>query len=301
LEIDGTNGIFALRLYATPLIKLERASAELGLDVYGKLECVCPTGSHKDRESLAMLEDASARGIDEIAIASTGNAAISLSALSPIYNIQCHVFISRGTSKERRMLIELFGAKLHLVDGGYREAVEECERFVASHNAYDANPGRSVKKLEGDSAIGIEISNQLDVDPEFVIVPTNNGTLLAGIWRGFERVGLKPKMVAATSPTTSLAESIAGYNRFDGEALDAALSESGGKVVELRDNEILLAMKKLFEEGVFCEPAAATSLAALYKLRSRAPLHGPIVLLITGTALKYPISLRMIARKILKT
>ncbi|MEM2882920.1 MAG: pyridoxal-phosphate dependent enzyme, partial [Candidatus Bathyarchaeia archaeon] len=138
-------------------------------------------------------------------------------------------------------------------------------------------------------------SQQLGVSPEVVIVPTNNGTLLAGAWNGLKKAGLKPRMIAATSPNTSLAESIAGYNRFDGEALDRAISESKGKVVELNDWEIVRAMDALYREGIFCEPAAAASLAALYRLEGE--LFGPIVLLITGTALKFPTNLGTILRK----
>lgn len=279
--------------FATPLIKLK--TVKPNLEVYAKLECSCPTGSHKDRESLAILEDALAKGIREVAIASTGNAAISLSAFSLIKGIRCHVFVSKNISKERYKFIKLFNAKLHLVDGGYREAINECERFVELQKAYNANPGRSIKKIEGDSTIGIEISQQLGVSPEVVIVPTNNGTLLAGAWNGLKKAGLKPRMIAATSPNTSLAESIAGYNRFDGEALDRAISESKGKIVELNDWEIVRAMDALYREGIFCEPAAAASLAALYRLEGE--LFGPIVLLITGTALKFPTNLRTILRK----
>jgi len=285
-----------LNFYVTPLIKLKKLSFEFNMDVYAKLEFTCPTGSHKDRESLAMIEDALNKGIKDVAIASTGNAAISLSAFSLAYNLNCHVFASKNISKERLNLIKAFKAKLHLVKGDYRKAMNECERFIELSNAYNANPGKNDKKIEGDSIISIEISNQLKLKPETIIVPTNNGTLFAGVWRGFKKIGFKPKMIAVVCPNTKIAESIAGYNRFDSEALDAALLESNGEIIEVTDNEIIWATNKLIKEGIFCEPAAASTLAALYKIKEN--IHNPIVLLITGIALKYPINLKTIISKI---
>lgn len=41
----------------TPLIKFKEIGKELKVDVYGKIETVNPTGSHKDRESLQVISD----------------------------------------------------------------------------------------------------------------------------------------------------------------------------------------------------------------------------------------------------
>jgi threonine synthase len=278
-----------MKAYATPLVKFELLSREIGSDVYGKLEYVNPTGSHKDRESRNVLRDALAEGFGEVAVASTGNAAVSLAAHSVAQGVRCHVFASEKISEEKSKLISSFGGELHKVGGGLREAHAECVRFVERHGVYDANPGRNVKKIEGDAAIGEEIAAQLEERPSHVLIPTNNGTLLSGIWMGFKRTPVRPRMVAATAPATEIADSIAGFNRLDGAALDSAIGESDGLVVNVDDRSIIQATLSLMKEGVFCEPASATSLAALRRLHSELhELTGPAVLLITGTALKYP-------------
>lgn len=281
--------------YVTPLIKLGTISQEIGIDVYGKLEYTNPTGSHKDRESLNVLHDALLKGFREVAVASTGNAAVSLAANSIAYDLRCHVFVSDAISEEKAKLISSFGGELHEIRGGLKEAYLECVKFIDLQGVYDANPGRNVKKIEGDSAIGEEIVTQLDGKPRYVFVPTNNGTLLSGVWMGFKRTPVRPRMVAATAPTTAIADSIAGFNRLDGEALNVALSESDGIVVSTDDDEIIQSTLALMKEGIFCEPASATSLAALRRLRLEVPdIQGPIVLLITGTSLKYPSRIKRI-------
>jgi len=278
-----------MRTYMTPLVKLDAISQRTGVGVYGKLEYTNPTGSHKDRESLKVLDDAISKGFGEVAITSTGNAAISMAAYSLVHGVRCHVFVPNSISEEKARLIASFGGELHRARGGLREAFSECVDFIGLHGAYDANPGHNAKKIEGDSAIGAEITAQLDETPSHVFVPTNNGTLLAGVWAGFRGNNARPKIVAATAPVTEVADSIAGYSRLDGDALDAALEESGGMAVSTRDEDIVAATLLLAKEGIFCEPASATSLAALQRLRPEVgELHGPAVLLITGTILKYP-------------
>jgi len=284
-----------MRTYTTPLVKLDTISQRIGIVVYGKLEYTNPTGSHKDRESLEVLDDAISKGFSEVAITSTGNAAISMTAYSMVYGVRCHVFVPNSISEEKARLITSFGGELHRIQGGLREAYSRCVDFIGLHGAYDANPGRNAKKIEGDSAIGVEITAQLDEKPSHVFVPTNNGTLLAGVWRGFRENNVRPRIVAATAPVTEVADSIAGYSRLDGDALDAALEESGGMAISTRDEDIVEASLLLAKEGVFCEPASATSLAALQRLRSEVgELHGPAVLLITGTILKYPTRIKSI-------
>ena len=72
----------------TPLIKIEKMSDRLKLNVYGKIETVNQTGSHKDRESVRIVSDALDRGYSSIGCASTGNAAISVSAYSYAAGLQ---------------------------------------------------------------------------------------------------------------------------------------------------------------------------------------------------------------------
>jgi len=284
-----------MRTYTTPLVKLDVISRQTGVEVYGKLECTNPTGSHKDRESLKVLDDAISKGFSEVAITSTGNAAISLAAYSLVHGVRCHVFVPNSISEEKARLITSFEGELHKVQGGLKAVYAECVDFIELHGAYDANPGRNAKKIEGDSVIGEEIIAQLDAKPSHVFVPTNNGTLLAGVWSGFRGNNVRPKMIAATAPVTEVADSITGYTRLDGDALDVALEESGGMVISTCDVDIVEATLLLTKEGIFCEPASATSLAALKRLRSEVgELQGPAVLLITGTILKYPARIKSV-------
>ena len=77
--------------------------------------------------------------------------------------------------------------------------------------------------------------------------------------------------------------------RFD-EAR-AALTRSEGRALALEDEQILEAFRRLpAEEGIFCEPASAASLAGLVEAR-RSGLIEPgarVVCILTGHGLKDP-------------
>ena len=266
----------------TPLLRLAGVSKRLGNDVYAKLESANPTGSHKDRESLAMMRDMLARGSREAVIASTGNAAISLSALAPTQGIIVNVFVSRRISQDRLSVISAFSPKLHLVNGTYDDSVRESEGFLRKEKLYDSNPGHNRQKILGDSGIGRELLGHMKDLPDYVVVPSNNGTLISGVWLGVKKA--QPKMVAAVAKESRVMDSIAGYHRFDGTELDRTVSDSGGSVVNVADVEASAATMELRMEGVFCEPAAAASLAAFRKLKVRGKTA---VLVITGSAFKF--------------
>ena len=65
--------------------------------------------------------------------------------------------------------------------------------------------------------------------------------------------------------------------------------ENGGMILGVSDTEILKAQRWLAEqEGIFCDPASATTLAGLLQLSKRMSFgaRDRIVLVITGSGLK---------------
>jgi threonine synthase len=268
----------------TPLIKIEKMSDRLKLNVYGKIETVNQTGSHKDRESVRMVSDALDRGFSSIGCASTGNAAISVSAYSYAAGLQCDVYISKNISQEKKALIEMFKPRIHVVDGDYTEAIKVSNLVFEEKGIYNANPGHCKAKLLGNADIGREIAKQ--IDPNLVICPTNNGTHLAGVWMGLRMTGTKPQMVAATAKNTEIADSISGFHQLEGDAFTDALKESNGIVIDLTDNEILEALRMLYRQGIMAEPASAASFAAIQHLDCER--DDVVCCTVTGSGLRFP-------------
>ena len=115
---------------ATPLIKLERLSEEIGATVYVKFEASNPGGS------INMIDAAEARG--EIAPGrsvlvepTSGNTGIGIAMIGAARGYDVVLTMPESMSKERRMLLAAYGAKLVLTPAaeGMAGAVAEAERI----------------------------------------------------------------------------------------------------------------------------------------------------------------------------
>jgi len=282
-----TTSRMSTLLNPTPIRVLQNCCREYLCRVYGKLEVYNPTGSHKDRESEEIIQYALGEDIRHLAIASTGNAAISLAAYSSVRNLNCHVYLPKSIAKERLMQIQAYHPIVKFASN-YQQAITRCEED-AEHNGFlNCNPGVCHEKILGDSEIGREIA--MHGRPDYVVCPTNNGTLLAGVWQGLNKMDVKPHMIAAVARRTELAEAIAGFHRIEEPALSQTLKEGRGKVIEVSDKEIHQAARTLLADGLIVEGAAAAGLACLKHLQVTRKTKAYCV--ITGNGLKFPASLR---------
>ncbi len=111
---------------ATPLIRLEKLSSELGANVFVKYEAANPGGSIKDRAAKNMIDAAEARG--EIA---PGKSGIGIAMIGAARGYEVVLTMPESMSKERRMLLAAYGAKLVLTPAadGMAGAVAEAERI----------------------------------------------------------------------------------------------------------------------------------------------------------------------------
>lgn len=268
----------------TSLRLLKKCSKHFGCKVYGKLEIYNPTGSHKDRESEEILRYAERNSIRRLGIASTGNAAISLAAYAYINALKCHIFLPKKIAAERLAQIEAFNPTISFSDT-YNEAIAQCNEKSRSESFLNCNPGARIEKIIGDSKIGTEIAMRTWTH---VVIPTNNGTLLAGVWTGLRKAHANAKMVAAVAKHTKLAEGIAGFHRIEEPALSNTVEESRGTVVEVSDHEIREGAQILASDGLIVEGAAAAGIAALGHLKRKSK----VCCIITGSGLKFPNSVK---------
>ncbi len=104
----------------TPLIRLNRASAATGCEIWGKAEFMNPGQSVKDRAALWIIRDAERRGVLRpgglIVEGTAGNTGIGLAMVGKALGYRILVVIPRTQSQEKKDAIRLFGAELLEVD-----------------------------------------------------------------------------------------------------------------------------------------------------------------------------------------
>src|SRR6201999_289752 len=140
----------------TPLIRLNRASAATGCEIWGKAEFLNPGQSVKDRAALFMVRDAEARGTlrpsGRIVEGTAGNTGIGLAMVAKALGYSCTIVIPRTQSQEKKDALRLYGAELIEVD-----AVP-----YANELNYVKVSGRLAAELDEKQPNGAVWANQFD-------------------------------------------------------------------------------------------------------------------------------------------
>jgi len=319
---------FPLRVGATPLYAAPRLGKPLGLrNVYLKDDTLNPSASIKDRASAVALLRAIETGAKTVAVASTGNAGSSTACLAAALGLQAVVFVPERAPVAKLTQSLAYGATVLAVRGNYDAAFDVCLAASDEFGWFNRSTGYNPFTREGKKTCAYEIWESLGGRvPDRVVVPTGDGNLLSGIWKGWcdlQAVGLidrLPRIDCAQSEAsaaisdcvrrlraednpepdwsavvvdevtaTTVADSISVDRPRDGLAAVQGVIRSGGEAVTITDDEILRAIPKMATlAGVFAEPAAAAPLAALQQMVRDGKIGSDdlIVCLVSGNGLK---------------
>ena len=126
----------------TPLIRLNRVVGPDSATVLAKLESQNPGGSVKDRIAVSMIEEAERSGRikpgDTIVEPTSGNTGIGLAMVAAVRGYRLILTMPDDMSIERRTLLALYGAELHLTPAieGMSGAVFAAEELVRKHGYF---------------------------------------------------------------------------------------------------------------------------------------------------------------------
>jgi len=272
----------------TPVIRSKNLSEKFGCDIWLKMELWNPTGSHKDRESLKIIEECRQRNVKDIGCASTGNFGISLAYYAKISGLKCHVWLPSARAYPTVMsLLRAFSAEIHLLDCDLGELYPSSSEEMHTLNIYDFNPGKCPAKIAGNREIGQEIAEQLK-DVDTVVCCLNNGTHLLGIAEGVREAGVH---IIGVYSYSGFASGIKGFNQAEGASrIQEAISLSGGSSIEATDKDLRDGILALYNDGIVPEASSAAVVGVLPKVDLS---HSKcICCVISGNGLKKPSELQ---------
>jgi len=321
MPIHETSSLVTLSEGGTGLHRSERLGEALGLsDLWIKNEGENPTGSFKDRGMTVGITKAVELGAKHVICASTGNTSASLAAYAARAGMRCTVLIPSGKIAYGKLSQAMIhGAKVLQVRGNFDEALGFVLKLAEKHSSIYLLNSINPFRIEGQKSLGYEICEQLEYNtPDRLIVPVGNAGNISAIWKGFSefyKLGLiskLPKMTgiqaAGSAPIVKAVknhsnkivpvaepETVATAIRIGSpvswKKAIKAINDSHGIAETVTDEEILDAQKLLAQvEGIFVEPASASSIAGLKKLVRNGAINKNerVVCVTTGHGLKDP-------------
>ncbi|WP_447978152.1 threonine synthase [Candidatus Nitrospira bockiana] len=321
LPVTEKTPVVTLGEGSTPLIHARRLAKKIapGIDLYLKFEGANPTGSFKDRGMTMAISKAVESGARAVMCASTGNTSASAAAYGAHAGLDVYVLIPAG----KIALGKLSQAMMHRalviqIEGNFDEALRIVKEIAATQQielVNSINPFR----LEGQKTAAMEVCDQLGSAPTLHVLPVGNAGNITAYWKGYTeyqragQISRRPRMIgyqaAGAAPIVlgrivedpqTVATAIRIGNPASWQGALQAVHESSGHIDLVTDEEILAAYGLVAaEEGVFCEPASAASIAGVVKLQQAGLLRDgdSVVCTLTGHGLKDPDTAISVSRR----
>jgi threonine synthase len=310
LPVSEATPVITLREGATPLIPAPAIAERIGrsVRVFLKYDGLNPTGSFKDRGMTMAISKAREAGSEAVICASTGNTSAAAAAYARRGGMRAFVLIPDGYVAQGKLAQALlYGAEVIAIQGNFDRALAIVQEVADTYPitlVNSVNPYR----LQGQKTAAFEVVDALGEAPDWLCIPMGNAGNISAYWMGFKEyrqaghcTGL-PRMMgfqaAGSAPLVlghtveqpdTIATAIRIGNPVNREKALQARQESGGDFMAVTDAEIIEAYKLLgSQEGVFCEPASAASVAGLLKRSSEVPSGATVVCVLTGNGLKDP-------------
>lgn len=303
-RLECYEDIINLEVGDTGLNRTKSLEREFDIrQLFIKYEGDNPTGTQKDRIAFAQVYDAMRREYDMVSLATCGNYGVAVALAANLAGIGCKIYIPDTYHTERFAEMELLGAEIIQLPGSYEEVVTASSDLARKYDWYDANPGgiNTPLQITAYSQIAFEITDELGDAPRYCACPVSNGTLLAGIYRGFVSLYKRgktsriPRMIAASSNRnnpivqsfrqgleqcvdlspesireTKYNEPLINWHSFDGEEALYAIRQSNGDAYNISDKKMKeMSSFLLKKEGLRILPAATAGLVALLEMHEK--------------------------------
>ncbi len=279
----------------TPLVRLNRLAAGLAAQVVAKLEFFNPAHSVKDRIGVAMIEALERQGLiapgtSTIVEPTSGNTGIALAMVAASKGYRCVLTMPESMSVERRKVLRLLGAELHLTPAadGMRGATARAELLLQEipgsvmpqQFSNPANP--EVHQTTTAHELWLDTDGQMDV----FVAGVGTGGTLTGVGRYWKHRRPATRIVAvepADSPVISGGEP--GSHKIQGigagfipDNLDVSLVD---EVVQVTNEEAFATARRLAgEEGILAGISTGAACAAALKVAARSGLEGRLVVFV---------------------
>ncbi len=287
---------------ATPLVRLNRVTEGLNATVLAKLESRNPCYSVKDRIGMSMILAAERDGrIDKdtlIVEPTSGNTGIALAFMCAVRGYCLVLTMPESMSRERRTLLQGFGAKLVLTPAaeGMKGAIAKAEEIAAGApkafipQQFDNPANPEIHAL----TTAEELWNDTDGTMDIFVAGVGTGGTITGVGRTLKPrkpelriVAVEPDaspVLSGGKPSPHPIQGIgAGFvpKNYDASVVDEVMRVTG-------EQSMTMARRLLREEGILCGISSGAIAHAALEIARRPQNEGKtIVFVVCDTGERY--------------
>jgi cysteine synthase len=282
----------------TPLVRLNRVTADAPATVVAKLEFYSPAHSVKDRIAASMIQAAEQAGhIDQETVIlepTSGNTGIGLAFACAVRGYRCVLVMPDTMSRERRALMRALGAELVLTPGseGMKGAIARAEQLAAEDDRYfipqqfenPANP--EIHRRTTAEEIWRDTDGKIDI----FVGGVGTGGTITGVGEVIK--ARKPELqVVAVEPAASpvLSGGEPGPHKIQGIGagfVPAVLDMSVVDEVIAVDNEAAMEMARrvALEEGLLVGISSGAAVYAAVEVARRPVNEGKLIVVVVPSS-----------------
>ena len=150
-----------------------------------KVESANPTGSFKDRGAAVLLTAARTTGARALVEDSSGNAGAAIAAYATRADLEATIYVPEAASPGKLAQLSAYGARVVRVAGSREEVAEAAHAAPGRYTSHCWDP----IFFHGTKTIAYELWESLGGRaPDYVVTPVGHGTMLLGLWLGFQEL-----------------------------------------------------------------------------------------------------------------
>lgn len=279
--IREAAGRISTYVHRTPVLRSELIDARAGCDIWFKCENLQKVGAFKARGAhnavLNLAEDERARGV---ATHSSGNHAAALALAASRLDIPAYIVMPHNAPASKVAAVRDYGGEISFCDSTLAARETTLEEVCTRTGARFVPPYDHPDIIAGQGTTALEMYEQMDPPPHYLITPVGGGGLLAGcavasraLWPATAVVGAEPAGAddalrsfhsGEWQPQLAPDTVADGLRTSLGKLNFALIRENVDDILSVSDEAILAAMRLVWTRmKLVIEPSAAVGLAVV--------------------------------------
>jgi threonine synthase len=177
----------------TPMVRAERLSSDLDIELWFKDEIAMPSGTWKDREGFVSIYRLARNSVSDLFVFSSGNTGTSLArSASLMRGPRLHLVVPKASEKRLATYRQFFDpefVKIYVFDGSNDECINEAKRLAQQMGIRSEGGFSNYARREGLKLFGLELALSWGKPYDWYVQPVAGGIGVYSLHKAYRDIG----------------------------------------------------------------------------------------------------------------